>query len=107
MNNGQFVTNERQTAPEEKTFNYEALMNEFQTVVGELMQKNSQYYAPQTVVGELMQKNSQYYAPRITTIVDKYLGKGKKVNEATIEQAELISLIVDEIKEDLLNGQAT
>lgn len=90
MNNGQFVTSERQTAPEEKTFDYEALMDEFQAVVG-----------------ELMQKNSQYYAPRITAIVDKYLGKGKKVNEATIEQAELVSLIVDEIKEDLLNGQAT
>ena len=43
-------------------------------------------------------KNSE----KITEIVDKYLGKGKKVSDATREQAELIYLIVSEIKEDLL-----
>jgi len=30
------------------------------------------------------------------------LGKGKKVAEATLDQAEFISLIVDEIKSDLM-----
>ena len=49
-----------------------------------------------------MTENQLYYAPRITGIIDKYLGKGKKVSDATREQAELIYLIVDEIKTDLM-----
>ena len=54
------------------------------------------------IVGKLMVKNQTYYAPRITQIVDSYLGKGKKVSDATIAQVELIYLIVAEIKETLL-----
>jgi hypothetical protein len=65
-------------------FNYEALIAEFQELVG-----------------SLMNKNANFYGPRITQIVDKYLGKGKKVSDASIDQAELISLIVDEIKAEL------
>jgi hypothetical protein len=84
--NNQFVTNERQAAPILKEFDYEGLMAEFQDLVG-----------------GLMNKNPQYYGPRITQIVDKYLGKGKKVSDATIDQAEFISLIIDEIKADLLS----
>lgn len=82
--NNQFVTNERQAAPILKEYDYESLMAEFQDLVG-----------------GLMNKNPQYYGPRITQIVDKYLGKGKKVSDATIDQAEFISLIIDEIKADL------
>jgi hypothetical protein len=48
-----------------------------------------------------MNKNPQFYGPRITQIVDKYLGKGKKVSDATIDQAEFISLIIDEINAEL------
>jgi hypothetical protein len=55
----------------------------------------------QDLVGGLMNKNPQYYGPRITQVVDKYLGKGKKVSDATIEQAEFIALIIDEIRADL------
>jgi hypothetical protein len=40
--------------------------------------------------------------PKITQIIDKYLGKGKKISEATRDQAELVYLIVNEIKEDLI-----
>lgn len=82
-----FITNERETVSEEKTYDYEALKEEFNTIVG-----------------ELMSKNQTYYAPRITHIVDKYFGKGKKVGDATIEQSELIYLVVEDIKSDLLNA---
>ena len=82
--NNQFVTNERFEAPVMQEFNYEALIAEFQELVG-----------------SLMNKNANFYGPRITQIVDKYLGKGKKVSDASIDQAELISLIVDEIKAEL------
>lgn len=83
--NNQFVTNERQEAPALKEFDYESLMVEFQDIVG-----------------GLMNKNPQFYGPRITQIVDKYLGKGKKVSDATIDQAEFIDLIITEIKDEFL-----
>ena len=83
--NNQFVTNERQAAPILKEYNFDALQTEFGTIVG-----------------DLVTKNQLLYAPRITQIVEKYMGKGKKATEATPDQAELLYLIVTEIKEDLL-----
>ena len=78
-------TSERETSVVSTTFNYDALMAEFGNIVG-----------------DLMGQDPNYYGPRITQIVDKYLGKGKKVSDATIDQAEFISLIINEIKEDLM-----
>lgn len=83
---GKFITTERVTGPATVNYDYEALMKEFGDVVG-----------------SLVEKDSAYYVPRITQIVEKYLGKGKKVAEATIEQVEFIYLILSEIKEDLCN----
>lgn len=82
--NNQFVTNERQSAPIIKEYDFDALMAEFKEMAGVLMQQN------------------QSNAAKITQIVDKYLGKGKKVSEATPDQAELIHLVVTEMKEDLM-----
>lgn len=84
MHDNKFVTDEREVATTAQTFDYDALIAEFQALVG-----------------DLMNKNASYYGPRITQIVDKYLGKGKKVAEATIDQAEFISLINTEIKDEL------
>lgn len=81
---GQFVTNERIVAPSAVTYDYDALMAEFQDLVGQLMSKG-------TTNG-----------PKITAIVEKYLGKGKKVGDTTPEQAEFVSLIVADIKSDLM-----
>lgn len=66
-------------------YNYEELMDEFQEIVG-----------------TLMAKDQTYYAPRIKQITEHTLGKGMKVSEATIDQAELIFNINKEIKETLL-----
>lgn len=84
--NNKFVTDERTTMVIAVEHDYDALMAEFQEVVGNLM--NSANAATNQV--------------KITSIIDKYLGKGKKVAEATPEQVELIYLIVTEIKEDLM-----
>ena len=78
-----FVTNERMIIPEAKEYNYDALMDEFQDIAGKLMQKNA------TTNGQ-----------KITKIVDKYFGKGKKVSDATPEQAELIHLVIEDLKEE-------
>ena len=83
--NNQYVTNERVAAPIVKEYNFDALMAEFQELAG-----------------KLMEKNSASNGPKITQIIDRYLGKGKRVTEATPDQAELIHLIVTEIKEDLM-----
>ena len=80
-----YVTDERQVITEAPTFDFTSLMEEFNTIVG-----------------ELMNKDSAHYAPLVTNIIEKYLGKGKKIAEATPDQAEFISLIVNEIKEDLI-----
>jgi hypothetical protein len=82
--NNMFVTNERIVAPTDVTYDYDALMAEFQDLVGQLMSKG-------TTNG-----------PKITAIVEKYLGKGKKVSDTTPEQAEFVNLIVSDIKTDLM-----
>ena len=78
-----YITNASVSAPVLKTYDYDALRDEFDAFV----------------VG-LMQKDANYYAPRVTQVVEKYLGKGKKVSETTREQAEFIYLILDEMKEE-------
>ena len=79
-----FVTTERVVAPTAVEYDYDALMAEFQDLVGQLMSKG-------TTNG-----------PKITAIVEKYLGKGKKVSDTTPEQAEFVNLIVGDIKADLM-----
>lgn len=82
--NNQFVTNERQDAPVIKEYDYDALMEEFQSLVG-----------------KLMEVDSANHGPKIIQIVERYLGKGKKIVETTRDQAEFIYLIVTDIKEEL------
>ena len=43
-------------------------------------------------------KMEDFYAPRITQIIEKYLGKGKKVGEMNRDQAEQLVLIIDDLK---------
>lgn len=84
LTNGEFVTDESFKAPEVTNYDYDSLMAEFKDIVSVVMAKN------------------QTNAVKLTAIVDKYLGKGKKVADATPDQAELIYLIINEIRSDLL-----
>lgn len=81
---GKYVTNERAQVVEAPTYNHSALMDEFQTIVGQLMSTNPAN------------------GPKITAIVEKYLGKGKKVSDTTESQAEFVHLIIEDIKEELV-----
>jgi hypothetical protein len=85
IKNPSLFTEKREEIIEAPDYDYEALMKEFNGYVV-----------------DLMAKDKAFYSPRITAIVEKYLGKGKKVSETTISQAEFIHLINGEIKEDLL-----
>ena len=82
--NNMFVTNDRIVAPTDVVYDYDGLMAEFQDLVGQLMSRV-------TTNG-----------PKITSSVEKYLGKGKKVSDTTPEQAEFVNLIVSDIKTDLM-----
>ena len=86
LNGGKLVTDERETAAQVQEYDYDALRDEFEDLVG-----------------QLMAKNQEYFTPRIVQITDKYLGKGKKVSETTLDQANFLYLINTEIREELLN----
>lgn len=87
-NNGKFITNEKvDTSISMEKPDYDSLMEEFNNMVKALDEK----------VGSA--KFKEYYAPRITQIVEKYLGKGKKINNATLDQVEQVSLIVFDMRD--------
>lgn len=53
------------------------------------------------VAGQLMNKNPEYYAPRIQQAVETHFGKGKKISEATLAQADLAYLVLQDISDYL------
>ena len=76
------VTDERRAEPKFKMLSYEGLQAEFMEVVS-----------------AKMEINADYYQPKIIHLVETYLGRGKKFSEATLDQVEQMSLIIDELKE--------
>jgi len=84
LTNNAYVTDESFKTPEVISYDFDALMSEFQELVSTVMNQN------------------QSNAVKLTSIIDKYLGKGKKVSDATPEQSELIYLIINDIKSDLM-----
>lgn len=87
--NNEYVTDEKETHAEKPEYDYDALMAEFQDVAGKLMTADS-----------MNQK-------KITAVIEKYLGKKKKIAEATPEQVEMIYLIVQDLKDELSNMNET
>jgi hypothetical protein len=87
LTNNKFVTDERDTAPVAKELNFDELLNEFNTLVNNLIQNHSE------------EDFASNYTPRITQITERYLGKGKKVNNCNRDQVEQLDLIVADIKE--------
>ena len=75
-----FITDEKQEVKEERIYDYETLMKEFQGLVEALMDEDKDN------------------APRITSVIEHYLGKGKKASEITPYQAEFLYLINEDLK---------
>lgn len=84
LTDNKYVMDEKNVDSKMQTYDYDALMTELQDLISQLMTAN------------------QSNAGKITSIIDKYLGKGKKVMDTTPDQAELIYLILDEMKDTLL-----
>lgn len=85
ISNGQFVTDEKPQVAIARELDYDALLSEFAQITS-----------------DLMHKDSEAYGPKITYIVSKFLGTGKRVAESTPAQVELIDLIIQEIKSTLM-----
>ena len=84
LTNRRFVTDEREVTEMPKAYDYDVLMKEFNNIVT-----------------PLMEKDKEKYIPYITQTIERYLGKGKKISETTRDQAELVYLIVTELKEEI------
>ena len=53
----------------------------------------------QDITTKMVTIDAPYFAPRITEIVEKHLGQGKKVAEMTRSQVMVLEIIVDELKD--------
>ena len=86
----QYFTDEKQNLYKAAVtpLNFDALLDEFNSIIEELISKDEA-------------KFGEYWAPRVTEIVERYLGKGIKVNDCSREQVEALDLILSDLK-DLL-----
>ena len=84
----QFVTDASATTESVQPLDFDELMDQFNTLVEKI----------QNATGAAFGTN---WAPRIVEITDKYLGKGKKVSDATPKQVEQLELIVNELIEQV------
>ena len=79
---GGTVTDVRnQSYTEDVAYDFPAMMEEFQTIVG-----------------KMMENGSPTNAAKITEIVETHLGKGKKVGDCTSEQAPQLDMILFDLK---------
>lgn len=83
--NGQYVTEAREVASIQKEYDYDAMIADFNNMTN-----------------DLMTKDKTYYGPRIVQIIERYLGKGKKIADTNRDQAELIYLIDSDIRAELI-----
>lgn len=77
---------EKVSVPQTPDFN--ELMNQFNMLVEKIQNATGAAFGTD-------------WAPRIVEITDKYLGKGKKVSDATSKQVEQLELIVNELTEQV------
>lgn len=78
--NNQFVTEEKEVVVTPTSYDFDTEIATFRSLVEKIMAMN------------------QTNGLKITAVVERYLGRGKKVTEATPQQAELIFIINDELK---------
>jgi hypothetical protein len=90
-NGGAYVTNEPIKQIVAPVYDFNALMTEFNTIVSQVQEATGSSFGSD-------------WAMRITEIVNKNLGRGKKVGDMTPDQAEVLDLIVSDLKDAVANG---
>jgi hypothetical protein len=88
--NNEYVTDAPVEHKVEK-LDFNELLNQFNDLVGKIQSASGSAFGT-------------IWAPRIVEITDRYLGKGKKVNDLTSTQVEQLSLVVEELAEQVGNG---
>lgn len=89
--NSEFFTDDKVALPEEKNLNFDELMSEFKNLTNKIRDNTGEEFKTK-------------WAPKIVSITDKYLGKGKKVNDCTESQVEQLELILFDLKEEVAKG---
>ena len=84
----QYVTNDKNITPVKIELDYDELMNKFNSLIDTLIAKAG-----------TPSEFEKDWSPRIVQITERYLGKGKKVNQCTRDQVEMLSLIVSDLEE--------
>lgn len=79
--NNKFVTNEKNVMSIAKELDFDTLVTEFNNMVSHILESVDE------------KTFESFWQPRITEITDKYLGRGKKVNQCTRDQVEVLELI--------------
>lgn len=83
----QFVTEEKMSPVISKELDYDSLMVQFNSLVEKIISSHPK------------EEFERDWSPRIIQITERYLGKGKKVNQCTRDQVEMLSLIVSDLEE--------
>ena len=91
-NNGAFVTDSAEIRSYRKEYDFEGMMAEFKDLTHKIQENVDE--------DEFKSK----WAPKIISITDKYLGKGKKVNDCTEAQCEQLELILMDLKDEVAKG---
>ena len=76
------------------TLDFDKLMKEFNTIIANIPGSTDTTMSTDEGV-----KFREYWQPRITQIIEKYLGKSKKIKDCTRDQVEAIDLIVTDLKD--------
>ena len=82
------------------TLDFDSLIDEFNTIINNI--PGSADKTGETTEGK---EFVSYWMPRITEIVEKYLGKGKKISQCSRDQVEAVDLIVTDLQ-DLVKYKA-
>lgn len=91
MTNNQYITNEKKSADNVVVLDFDVLLNQFNEMINKLIAIST---------GDEFES---YWSPRIVQITETYLGKGKKVNQCTRDQVELLNLIIMDLQEQINN----
>ena len=92
----ELFTKERENVHLDTTsdLDFDALVKEFNDMVANIPGSSDM-----TAETEDGQKFREYWQPRISQIIEKYLGKGHRMKDATRDQIEAVSLVVYDMRE--------
>ena len=80
------------------TLDFDALVKEFSEIIANIPGSSDIDGSTEDGV-----KFREYWQPRITQIIERFLGKGRRMKDVTRDQVEAVDLIVTELK-DLVKG---